>query len=804
MKVLIVGGVAGGASTAARLRRLDENAEIIMFERGNHVSFANCGIPYYCGEVIKEEEKLLVQTPESLKKLLNLDVRIRSEVVSINRENKSVSVLNKDTNEQYEESYDRLVLSPGAFPIKPPLEGINDKRIFSVRNIDDAKAIKEQLKNKDIKTAAIAGGGFIGIEMAENLHELGIDVSIVEMSNQIMNQMDYEFAAQVQNHLRDKGIKLHLANGIKSFENKEKLRINLNNGENINVDLCILSIGVRPENKLAKDSGLEIGQTGGILVNKHLQTSDNNIYALGDAIEVKDLISKNGALIPLAGPANKQGRIVAENICALESKYEATQGTAIVKAFDLTVASTGNSEKALIKNNIPYLKSYTQGFSHADYYPEAFPLSIKLLFSPEGGKILGAQIIGLEGVDKRIDVIASAIRFNATIDDLVKLELAYAPPYGSAKDPINIAGMVAQNILSKKVNPIYWNEIDSLDDAYIIDVRTPVEQSLGKIEGAHNIPLEEIRNRLDEIPKDKKIVLYCTKGLKSYFASRILMQKSFENVFSLNGGFSLYKQTLQNKQVILTQNKVEQEINADLTDAIQIDACGLQCPGPIMKLSDAISKIETGKVVEIKTTDPGFKSDIGAWCNSSGNTLLTIKEENRIIKASVQKGALKNTVEKIQNEGKTLVVFSNDLDKALASFIIANGAAATGKPVTMFFTFWGLNILRKTENVKVKKSLIDKMFSLIMPKGSEKLVLSKLNMGGLGTLMMKHVMKTKNVSTLQELISQAKNQGVKFIACQMSMDIMGIKKEELIDGIEIGGVASYINAAEQADMNLFI
>lgn len=804
MKVLIIGGVAGGASTAARLRRLDEKAEIVIFERGNHVSFANCGIPYYCGQVIKDRDKLLVQTPEKLKALLNIDARVQSEVIAINKEEKTVTVLNRVTNTEYNERYDKLVLSPGAYPAKPPIDGIDDKKIFTVRNVDDADYIKNYINNNSSKTAVVIGGGFIGIEMAENLSHIGLDVSIVQVSNQVLTQIDYEIAAQVQNHLRAKGINLYLSDGVKSFNNGDKLQINLNSGKQIEADLAIVSIGVNPETKLAQDAGLEIGKTGGVLVNEQLQTSDENIYALGDAVEVKDFVSGNGVLIPLAGPANRQGRIVAENISGFNSKYTATQGTSILKVFDLTVASTGNSEKALIRNNIPYLKSYTQGFSHADYYPDAFPLTIKLLFSPDNGRILGAQIVGIEGVDKRIDVIASAMRFNGTIYDLVQLELAYAPPFGSAKDPVNIAGMVAENILTGKAKPVYWEDVDKFGNSFILDVRTAMEKALGSIEGSYNIPLEELRDRLDEIPKDKKVILYCTKGLKSYFASRILLQNGFDQVYSLNGGYSIYKQVVQDKQGVFMMNKVAKIAETISSNIVEIDACGMQCPGPIMKLSENISKINEGEVIEIKTTDPGFKSDVGAWCNSSGNTLIDVREENRMIKARIQKGKA-NLVGSVSSKNdKTMVVFSNDLDKALASFIIANGAAATGRQVTMFFTFWGLNILRKVETVKVKKGLLDKMFGLMMPKGAAKLTLSKLNMCGLGTLMMKSVMKTKNVETLQELINNAQSQGVKFIACQMSMDVMGIKPEELIGGVEIGGVASYINAAENSDMNLFI
>lgn len=811
MKILILGGVAGGASAAARLRRLDESAQIIIFERGNDVSFANCGIPYFCSDVIKDREKLLVMTPEKLKLLLNVEARVKSEVLKINRDRKTVTVLDREKNIEYEESYDKLILSPGASPVKPPIDGINDERILTVRNLDDADRIKTLLAEKNPKKVSVVGAGYIGLEMAENFTHVGIETSIIELSSQVMAPVDYEIAAQIHNHLREKGVNLFLNDGVKSFVGGEKLLINLNSSKQVEADFAILAIGVKPESKLAVEAGLEIGQTGGISVNKKLQTSDGDIYAIGDAIEVEDLVSKNPSLIPLAGPANKQGRIVADNICGFNSEYKATQGTAILKLFDLAIATTGNSEKALKKSNIPYLKTYVHGDSHASYYPNAFPLMIKLLFSPEGGKILGAQAIGMEGVDKRIDVIATAIRFEKTVKDLIELELSYAPPFGSAKDPVNIAGMVAENILTDKIKMVYFDEVETLlNDSLFIDVRSEIERSVGKIDGSINIPIEELRNRLEEIPKDKRVVLYCSKGLKSYFATRILMQKGFENVYSLSGGYLLYKQILWDKnfkEVLPLRLENNEEIPIEsLSTSIKIDACAMQCPGPIMKLAGAMKELEEGKVIEISTTDPGFKMDVKSWCNSTQNKLLKIENEDKVIKAYIQKGlkAREENVMVQNGSGQTIVVFSNDLDKAMASLIIANGAAAAGKKVTMFFTFWGINILRKSKSPKVKKNLIEKMFGLMMPKGADKLALSKMNMFGMGSEMMKRVMKSKNVPSLQELLEMAKNNGIKIIACNMAMDVMGIKPEELIDGVEIGGVAAYIDESSNANSNLFI
>ena len=810
MKILIVGGVAGGASTAARLRRLNEEAEIIIFERGNDISFANCGIPYFCGDVIKDREKLLVMTPEKLKELLNIDARVKSEVIKINRDKKTITIFDKNINSQYEESYDKLVLSPGAAPIKPPIEGIDDERILTIRNLDDADRVKKVLAENNPKTVSIIGAGYIGLEMAENFAHLGIETSIIELSNQVMAPVDYEIAAQVQNHLRDNGVTLFLGDGVKSFNKSEKLIINLNSAKQIEADFAILAIGVKPESKLAIEAGLGIGKTGGILVNKKLETSDPDIYALGDAIEVTDLVSQNPALIPLAGPANRQGRIVADNICGLNSEYKATQGTAILKLFDFEIGVTGNNEKTLKRNNTPYLKTFVHGASHAEYYPEAFPLMIKLLFSPDNGKILGAQAIGLDGVDKRIDVIATAIKFEKTVKDLIELELSYAPPFGSAKDPVNIAGMVAENILDGKLKEVYFDDIENLpENTLIIDVRTELERSIGKIENSINIPLEELRARIDEVPKDKKIILYCSKGRKSYFASRILLQKGFENVYSLSGGYLFYKEILRDKNdkgITKMNNNYEGQNNSPVSVSISVDACGMQCPGPIMNLATSMKGLKEGQIIEIKSTDPGFKMDVQSWCNSTENKLLELRSENKVITALIQKGLNANSCKTPpeSNNAQTVVVFSNDLDKALASFIIANGAAAAGKKVTMFFTFWGINILRKSQSQKVKKNLIEKMFGFMMPKGVDKLTLSKMNMLGMGSAMIKGLMKAQNVPSLNELIEMAKANGVKIIVCNMSMELMGIKQEELIDGIEIGGVATYIDESSRANNNLFI
>lgn len=541
-KIVIVGGVAGGASTAARLRRIDENAEIIMLERGEFISFANCGLPYYIGDVVKRKQSLLVQTVEGMSKRFNIGIRVFSEVTKINPTEKKISVKNLKTNEEYEESYDKLVLSPGANPIVPPIPGIKEaEALFTLRNISDMDAIKSHIDENKPRSAIVIGGGFIGVEMVENLHDIGIHVTLVEAANQIMGPIDFEMASILHEHIRDKGVELILSDGVKSFEDKGK-KLVLQSGKEIETDLIILSIGVRPENKLAKEAGLEIGDRGGIVVNEYLQTSNEDIYAVGDVIEVNDFISGNKTIIPLAGPANKQGRIVANNICGQNEKYIGTMGTSVAKIFDMVAASTGNNEKLLKAQNIPYETVHIIPASHSNYYPGSSPIFMKMLFDKESGKIFGAQAVGNDGVEKRIDVIATAITGKLTVMDLQRLELSYAPPFSSAKDPVNMLGFVATNIIEGTVSTVQWHEIDKIveDGGFLIDVRTSIERQLGFIKGSVHITLDELRDRLDEISKDKKIYVYCQVGLRGYIATRILMQNGFD-VKNLDGGLRIYK-----------------------------------------------------------------------------------------------------------------------------------------------------------------------------------------------------------------------------------------------------------------------
>lgn len=825
MKVLIVGGVAGGASAAARLRRLDENAEIILFEKGEYISFANCGLPYYIGEVIKDREKLIVETPEAMSKRFKIDVRINSEVTKILPNEKAVIVYDKLHDKTYKESYDKLILSPGAEPIKPPMPGIDGENVFTLRNIPDTYMIKDYVDNNKPQRAVVVGGGFIGLEVAENLHKRGLDVTVVELADHVMAPLDYEMAAIVHQHLRDKGVNLILKDGVKELIHKEKsTQVLLNSGKIIDTDMVVLGIGVKPDIKLALDAGLTIGNTHGIKVNQYMQTSDPNIYAVGDAVEVKDYINGNDALIPLAGPANKQGRIAADNIAGRKSTYNGTQGTSVVKIFDLTVATTGNNERLLKKFGINYEKTIIHPNSHASYYPDALPMSIKLLFSKDDGKILGAQIVGFDGVDKRIDVIATAIRSGMTVYDLEKLELSYAPPYSSAKDPVNMAGFVASNILKGDVNVFHWDDVSKIDKAktFLLDVRTNMEYSLGNIDGSVNIPVDELRDRLDEIPKDKEILVYCQVGLRGYLACRILSQHGFKSVKNLSGGYKTYKAaTTNSSELTIKYDDQQTECGMSITTdkkklndiceinssniTLEVDACGLQCPGPIMQTFNAIKNLKNGEILEIKASDPGFENDIKIWCQRTGNELIKLYHEGKTIVARIKKHDSHIEVKaETSNHDKAIIVFSGDLDKAIAAFIIANGAAAMGRKVTLFFTFWGLNILRKPQKVSVTKDFISKMFGIMMPRGSSRLKLSKMNMFGIGPKLIRHIMNKKHVASLEDLIQQALKNGVRIVACNMSSDIMGITKEELIDGVEIGGVASFIGAAEQSDTTLFI
>src|SRR6056297_6879 len=825
-KVLIVGGVAGGASAAARLRRNDENAEIIMFEKGEYISFANCGLPYFIGGVIEERESLLVETPEDMRKRFKIDVRVNNEVLLIDRDKNKVEVKNLITNEIYIENYDKLILSPGSSPLKPPIPGIDSPNIFTIWNIPDTDAIKKFIESKDIKKATVVGGGFIGLEMAENLNKLGYEVSIVELADQVMDSIDYEMAQILHKNITTNGVNLKLNDGVKEFNYKDGVtEITLNSGDKINADLIILSVGVKPNSKLAEDSGLDTNQRGGILVDNTMKTSDQDIYAVGDVVEVEEFVNGGKTMVPLAGPANKQGRIAANNVAGIEDTYKGTQGTSVAKVFDFTVSSTGLNEKKLKKLGEKYKENYLFAYAHnnnhAGYYPGSSKINMKIIFDKYDGRILGVQAVGIDGVEKRVDVIATAMRYGGTIYDLADLELAYAPPYGSAKDPVNMLGFLGENILDGKMDIIQWFELENLNDEEytIVDVREEEERDLGFVKNSINISVDDLRNNLNKLDKNKTIVLYCATGVRAYVATRILIQNGFAKVKNLLGGFTTYSDVefdissspiVGRSQKSESKKEVVESIDFDNIEKATLNCSGLQCPGPIMKVYQKIKTMNDGEYLEVKASDPGFFADIASWCQRTGNTLIKTEKKDKEFVVLLKKGVevekedntkMQNIMEKTD---KSMVVFSGELDKALASFIIANGAAAMGRKVTMFFTFWGLNILRKDEKVNVKKNFMEKMFGAMMPRGSKKLKLSKMNMGGMGLSMMKKIMKDKNVDSLETLIKQAQNNGVRMVACTMSMDVMGIKEEELIDGIEYAGVATFLSSAEKSDASLFI
>lgn len=809
MKHIIIGGVAGGATAAARIRRADESAEIILIEKGKYISYANCGLPYYIGGVIEEREKLFVQTPESFGNRFNIDVRVENEAVSIDTEKKSVLIRRADGT-TYEERYDKLLLSPGSTPVRPPLPGIDMEGIYTLRNVEDTDRIKQYLQAHPVKRAVVVGGGFIGLEMAENLAHTGATVSLVEMGNQVMAPIDFSMAAHIHRHLEDKGVQLYLEKGVSGFEKAgESLRVLLNDGNSLETDLVLLSIGVRPNVDLAQTAGIVLGERG-IKVNAYLQTSAQDVYAVGDAIEFEHPITGKPWLNYLAGPANRQGRIAADNmVFGNTSTYEGAIGTAIAKVFDLTVATVGLPAKQLKQQNIPYQSSITFSSSHAGYYPGAFQITIKLTFHPVSGLLYGAQIVGVDGVDKRIDVLAQMIKQKKTIYDLVQIEQAYAPPFSSAKDPVAIAGYVAANIISGTMQPIYWRELEELnrDKILLIDTRTPAEFELGSIKGAKNIPLDELRQRIQEIPQDKEVIVFCAVGLRGYLAQRILMGRGYTNVRNLSGGYKHYSvATAPVGQTTPSLRPMLRQAENKTIHTLRVDACGLQCPGPVMKLKNTIDSIHVGERVEIKATDAGFPRDAQAWCRSTGHLLIGETHENGYHTVVIEKQKQEEITAGKQKlpKNKTFIMFSDDLDKALATFVLANGAAATGHKVSIFFTFWGLNVIKKEQKPAVQKDLFGRMFSFMLPGSSQKLSLSKMSMMGIGDKLMRYIMKKKGIQQLEELRQQALENGVEFIACQMSMDMMGIDQRELMDKVSIGGVATYMERAEEANVNLFI
>ena len=813
MKIIIIGGVAGGMSAAARLRRLDEKSDIIVIEKSEYVSFANCGLPYYIGGVIKEKDNLLLETPSTLKEKFNLDVRVKSEAVSINREKKEIKIKNIETNDEYTESYDKLLISTGAKPFVPDIKGLEEAGYLTLRNIEDMEKISSCIDSDGYKNAVIIGGGFIGLETAENLKHKNINVTIIEKADQVMAPLDPEMASFIHGEIKRRNIALYLNSDITEISNSGKKKIiKLKSGEVVETDIIIASIGVVPDSELAKNAGLKMSSKGAVEVDEYLKTSDSDIYAAGDVIEIRNAVTGQKALVPLAGPANKQGRTAADNILGREEKYTGTIGTSIMKFFNMTAASTGVNEKYLKKQDINYKSLFIIKADHAGYYPGASDIYFKILFEPETGKIFGAQAVGEKGADKKIDIIATAILGNISVYKLKDLETAYAPPFNSAKDIINYASYMAENIKRDGLETVSWNETDKIG---LIDVRTEDEYNIDHIQGAVNMPLNTLRENMGKLDKNKEYIVYCKVGQRGYNAQRILVNNGYK-VKNLNGGFSIYKSALipQDNRI-----KFENDIKNDKHRSISglnsadkkiLDVTGLQCPGPIIKIKNKISELKTGEVLEVKATDPGFENDIKVWTRQTGNTLLNIENTDGEILAEIKKGesflrSKKPDEEAVKENSTSLVIFSGDFDKVFAALVIANGALAMGNSVSIFFTFWGLNVLRKSNyKTRSKKGIIEKCFGIMMPKGVSKLKLSNMNFFGLGRKMINKVMKTKNIESLESLLEQYIENGGKITACTMSMDVMGIKKDELIENIEYGGVATYMENANKANHNLFI
>lgn len=810
MKHIIIGGVAGGATAAARIRRADENAEIVLVEKGKYISYANCGLPYYIGGVIKSRDKLFVQTPEAFSRRFNVDVRTRHEALSIDTERHEVSIRRADGT-TYTETYDRLLLSPGAEPVRPPLEGIDTEGIFTLRNVDDTDRIHSYLGTHRVRHAVVVGGGFIGLEMAENLHHAGAGVSIVEMADQVMAPVDFSIASHVHRHLMDKGVGLWLGRGVEKFTSDNgSIKVWLNTGETLSADLVLLSIGVRPSVKLAREAGIELGARG-IKVNRWLQTSSPDVYAVGDAIEYEHPIAGGPWLNYLAGPANRQARIAADNmVYGNREEYEGSIGTSVAKVFDITVGAAGLAAKHLKRMGVPYLTSVTTSSSHAGYYPGAFNLTLKLTFAPDTGRIYGAQCVGVDGVDKRIDEIAMLIKRGGTVRDLVRTEQAYAPPFSSAKDPVAIAGYVACNTLDGVMPVVTWRELAAADRAEVclVDVRTPEEYSLGTIDGAVNIPLDDLRGRLGEIDRESDVIVFCAVGLRGYLAQRILLGRGYRRVRNLAGGYKTYSLATQKVEPVEGQPCGQAEDSgAENGDMLRLDACGLQCPGPIMQVKNAVDGMKAGQRIEVRATDPGFARDAESWCRSTGNKFVSKTSEGGYHTVVIEKReacASAVTPAAGGSRDKTFIMFSDSLDRAIATFVLANGAAATGGKVTIFFTFWGLNVIKKRRKPHVEKDIFGRMFAWMLPSDSTCLHLSKMSMLGLGDRLMRHIMRRKNISQLEELMREAVYNGVELIACQMTMDMMGISRDELIDGVTVGGVATYMERAGNSGVNLFI
>ena len=800
MKVIIIGGVAAGASAAARLRRLDEKAQIILLEKGKFISYANCGLPYHLGGVIPERENLLVMEPEKFHSWFNIDVRTENEALAVDRAGKSVHIRDAGGRE-YRESYDKLLLATGAVPAGD----VTGNRVLPLWTLSDMDRIAARLNGAG--RVVIIGAGFIGLETAENLKARGLEVTVVQRSGHVLPTLDAEMARPLAEELTRSGIVLKFGCQVKNYvEKADCVEIHLDSGETLHADVAIVSTGVRPNSKLAAESGLACGPRGHIIVDEHMRTSDPDIYAAGDVVEVAEPVFGGRTAVPLAGPANKQGRIAADAMTGRNSSYKGSFGTSVVKVGHLTAAAVGLTEKRLKDMGKSYRKLYLHPSSNASYYPGGSRLALKLIFG-EDGTIYGAQIVGGRGVDKRIDTIAQAMRNHLRAPQLAELELAYAPPYSSAKDPVNFAGFVAENMLEGLTDAVYPDAIPG--DAAILDVREPEEYELGAVPGAVNIRLGDLRSRLPELDRSRFYVTCCQVGLRGYLAERILKQNGFRAA-NLSGGYLGWKLFHPEKSApppsLPSSISSSGSAPASVPGLAKLDVRSLPCPGPVMKLKNAVGAAAPGSGVHL-LANSAFERDLLNWAKGGGHRVENLVRAEDHLEADVLKsGSGPVNLPSASSSGRavTMVLFSNDFDKAMAAMILANGFAAAGTKVTIFFTFWGLSVLRKNPAPRVRKNLISRMFGWMLPNGPARLALSKMNMLGMGSAMMKSVMKRKGVLSLPELIRSAREAGVKFIACDMAMDVMGITREELLDVDEVAGVATFAELTKESSGTLFI
>ena len=819
-KIVIIGGVAGGATTAARARRLSENVEITILEKGPYVSFANCGLPYHIGDEITDRSKLLVHTPNSLGKLLNINVKINNEAVKVDNTRNIVIVKDKSTGEMVEYPYDKAVLCTGSVPVKLPIPGIDLPNIYQLRTIPDMDAIIAKLKTSS--SAIIVGAGFIGLEVVEALILKRLKrVILIEAANRVLPLMDEEMTIPILKELQRNGVEVIISDRVTKFTQNDNgtIKATLSTGKEYESDFVMVSTGVVPDSKLAQDAGLKTANNKAIIVNQWMQTSDPNIYAVGDSVQTPSRLIPGieNTWIPLAGPANRQGRIAAEHMMYGEEAdtYRGSIGTAIVRVFDLVAASTGISEWQAKRANRNYATVTVTAPNHASYYPNATPITLKVLWDKDSGKIIGAQAFGIEGVDKRIDIIATSIISGSTIDDLAHLELCYSPPFGSARDIVNIAGFAGQNIRFGLLDPT--NELNK--DCVLLDVRDKASVQLAPLKSelnAQNIPLSHLRSKLNDLDKSKTITTICNLGKSSYFASRVLAQAGFESN-SLVGGVTLHPEILiESEYAPACPKPAASEKAAELAE-VTLDACGISCPGPIMRTKETIEKLQPGQTLKVMATDAGFTRDFPAICRAMENVeFLGVSQSKGIITGTLRKKTEAQMANKKENavvssnNNVAIVVFSGDMDKVLAAMIIANGAVAMGGSAHLFFTFWGLNALRKESPPSASmnhetKSFVDKMMGSFMPKGMNHLQLSQMSMGGLGTWLMKKTMEKKHLPNLPDLLHDAQeSKKVHFVACSMSMEALGISKEELIEECELGGVADFLQNASTCKTTLFI